>query len=800
MFSLAALLTIARPAVAQPCVGDCDGNDRVEVNELIQGVNISLGNVPAFVCAPLDPDGSESVTISELITAVGNGLDGCPPDIVPAQPVIALAAAESPSALLLAWLPVTDDATPEDAIVYEIHRSISGADFIPSAASRTGVVVGATQARVDGFEPGTTYYLRLVAMDDEENTSVPSAARRCDMPRLATIVDPNTVVARAVELGLMGPAQVTASSLVFPDSPEARLPEPGSILVGDGADTGYFRRVDGVTRTGAAIEIDTRSATIADATTQFGISSSVTVLPLAGGQFASYTTRASAHDPDGDAVTARWQHGALQLAETAPGRGVPAGSDPMPHDIDLGEFGVEIGLEFEPQLITEAEFTLVDGIRSGRIIAEGVMTFRAEATYAFSRAGRVESEELLLFKRSGRYTYPVGGLWVIQEVVFTLSAQAAAEASANIDASAGVSSRFEARFGVEYDPATRRWEPVRSFDDTHTVLADLSVGASATAEVRLIPRVEVTFYEAITGRLSLEPSVNGQIGVAATSHPVCGPLAVTQFDVWLAAECLASADFSIFALEYELLAETQICDLGPLPVLGLPSLELESTPDPTAAGRFLLHGSAVPGANNPLSLPPEWTITAMPLGEIQPGQGLEAVFQCHETGGTSVTVSATGRITGFAPVCADVTVDCRDLATPTARPVATSTATAIPTPSVPATATQTATPEFPPPTDTPDADFALTAEIRSFDSVQLRWTVARNPPGTVTYAVTICGEDADRCSPPFHYPLIALVPSARTVVVSYDGEPLEPLECFRVDALDINADSLAHSNVACVTP
>ena len=60
------------------CTGDCDESGAVAINELISGVNITLGNRPLEICMAFDNDQSGTVTISELIQAVNNVLDGCP--------------------------------------------------------------------------------------------------------------------------------------------------------------------------------------------------------------------------------------------------------------------------------------------------------------------------------------------------------------------------------------------------------------------------------------------------------------------------------------------------------------------------------------------------------------------------------------------------------------------------------------------------------------------------------------------------------------------------------------------------
>jgi hypothetical protein len=61
-----------------PCVGDCNGNHVVTVDELVRGVNIALGNLPLTQCLAFDPTSDGSVAIGELIQGVNNALRGCP--------------------------------------------------------------------------------------------------------------------------------------------------------------------------------------------------------------------------------------------------------------------------------------------------------------------------------------------------------------------------------------------------------------------------------------------------------------------------------------------------------------------------------------------------------------------------------------------------------------------------------------------------------------------------------------------------------------------------------------------------
>jgi hypothetical protein len=59
------------------CVGDCDDSTAVTVDEVIKGVNITLGSATFDTCRQFDGNGDLIVTIDELILAVNNVLSGC---------------------------------------------------------------------------------------------------------------------------------------------------------------------------------------------------------------------------------------------------------------------------------------------------------------------------------------------------------------------------------------------------------------------------------------------------------------------------------------------------------------------------------------------------------------------------------------------------------------------------------------------------------------------------------------------------------------------------------------------------
>jgi hypothetical protein len=70
--------TVPTPTVPPGgCVGDCNGDGRTAVNELIVGVNISLGNADLSQCMAFDTNGNGGVEINELVGAVNGSLNAC---------------------------------------------------------------------------------------------------------------------------------------------------------------------------------------------------------------------------------------------------------------------------------------------------------------------------------------------------------------------------------------------------------------------------------------------------------------------------------------------------------------------------------------------------------------------------------------------------------------------------------------------------------------------------------------------------------------------------------------------------
>jgi hypothetical protein len=59
-----------------PCVGDCNNDGRVTVDEILTFVNIALGTAEPSACVDGIPSGSQ-VDIALILQAVNHALNGC---------------------------------------------------------------------------------------------------------------------------------------------------------------------------------------------------------------------------------------------------------------------------------------------------------------------------------------------------------------------------------------------------------------------------------------------------------------------------------------------------------------------------------------------------------------------------------------------------------------------------------------------------------------------------------------------------------------------------------------------------
>jgi 6-phosphogluconolactonase (cycloisomerase 2 family) len=147
------------PSSSSGCAGDCDGDGRVAINELIAGVSIALGDQPLSQCAAFDTSGDGLVAIDEIIAAVDNALGGCvvratptPTAMSSATPTLTPTAIGSPQGVELEQrvLRAADGTTYQVVSAVPKLPHTDAASFQLTTLAAAGAAIGAAANPVDG--------------------------------------------------------------------------------------------------------------------------------------------------------------------------------------------------------------------------------------------------------------------------------------------------------------------------------------------------------------------------------------------------------------------------------------------------------------------------------------------------------------------------------------------------------------------------------------------------------------------------------------------------------------------------
>lgn len=201
---------------ASACVGDCDDNGLVSINDLIAMVGIALGEAATSRCPAGDANGDGQVSIAEIVQAVNNALDGCnapphTPTPTPASPgdcaerVRAAVRLENLPPLeanlayrqrLLQQCLADPEATPSDAEA-SFKGSCLGIDYVRfaemflaeqlDASAYLGLVRDrSAKGRMAEREIG---YVEAFAAGDEDGDCVPDSLDQCAHTPPDTVTD-----------------------------------------------------------------------------------------------------------------------------------------------------------------------------------------------------------------------------------------------------------------------------------------------------------------------------------------------------------------------------------------------------------------------------------------------------------------------------------------------------------------------------------------------------------------------------------------------------------------------------------
>lgn len=131
---LAASLLLTHVALAasdSTCVGDCNDNNVVTVEEILTMANIALGAASIDACAAGDADHNNQITIDEILTAVHNALTSCPAPVATDTPTAL--ATETPTPVATEPPTAAPTATP----------TLGGTSIAAAVAGRIPIIVDA---------------------------------------------------------------------------------------------------------------------------------------------------------------------------------------------------------------------------------------------------------------------------------------------------------------------------------------------------------------------------------------------------------------------------------------------------------------------------------------------------------------------------------------------------------------------------------------------------------------------------------------------------------------------------------
>ncbi len=533
---------------------------------------------------------------------------GITPEIVQITP-------SSTNSMTLAWLPVSM-TVPANQVAYSIYVSTTD-NFTPNASNLYSTVIGQTQTTLSGLNTATTYYAIVIASDQQGNTISGIKYVSATTFNAPLLFNSTIAVASSDALGL-GLYTQNGNTLSFNRTAGSKAPAFNSLLVAHGSDGYQLLRVDNVATSGSTIDVTTRPASLSDALDQATVSNNMLLFDVASTSSTVSTAAApstmmqamSAKLPNGNRQSQiNWDNQLLTAQQTdyayqdnqltvtpqnIPGQyRIAFNAEEPTANAATEAVTFNAAVKFTPSLQTDLRWSVANGIESGVLMATGVLSFDASVVYDFQAAASYTPAPFVLSTKKYTSLYFIGEVPVYQEVTLTVSAKVTASASAKINASTEAKAAETVTVGATYNPGTG-WTPVfnqsQSQSQSQSVTAQININGGVTAEVRLIPEIQVKFYKVISGTLAVEPYLEGNIKAEQIStdplilaHFTPPWLQPTQFDVNLGVESNISVALTTLFGNITPLPKTTIAG-GKTKLFSLPALKLSTSSNPIRVG------------------------------------------------------------------------------------------------------------------------------------------------------------------------------------------------------------------------
>ncbi len=253
----------------------------------------------------------------------------------------------SSDSLTADWLPSQDNQTSASQIRYTLHFS-TDENFLPSAATAKGSVVGKETLTVTGLEPDTQYFVLVAAADSSGNESW---SNRLQARTVATAAVRTSAV--VVEQAESQNPTVTANTVSYTSD---KLPAAGEYLISSVGD-GYLRKVVSATSANGVVTVQTEDASLNEVLEQYELSTTVKIAALPASSSAPAMVQAADGSSQIPARKHHWVKSGLTLKDsnqttansrivsTASGKLIAASSPRMEQTVS-GEYSNMTGAKY----------------------------------------------------------------------------------------------------------------------------------------------------------------------------------------------------------------------------------------------------------------------------------------------------------------------------------------------------------------------------------------------------------------------------------------------------------------------
>jgi len=211
-----------------------------------------------------------------------------------------------------------------------------------------------------------------------------------------------------------------------------------------------------------------------------------------------------------------------------------------------------VDIDFTPTMVTKLDIDK----KYVKVLLGGKMTFTLDSSFNISGdLSKTYDFNLTALDKKFINLYAAGPIPVYQEIDVKWQMEVTPSTSGSIDVSNHMEKVFNVNFGLECTGTSCK--NLSSTNERSEYTAAVKVGAEASLEVRLVPKVTVSFYRAASATLAVEPWVKA--GVAAEGEASFASN-YSDYDAWLSYELkdlsasagldgYINADFSIMGWE-----------------------------------------------------------------------------------------------------------------------------------------------------------------------------------------------------------------------------------------------------------